>query len=96
MTDFLIESRRSFNEWLEWFVPKAIDEWEKIKQKIKPYMEQVKTVAKIVGVVVLLLSPAGPIVLVGAAVYGLYQGAKLLWEKMGQGLNPANSPVVGK
>jgi len=86
VTDFLIESRRSFNEWLEWFVPKAIDAWEEVKAKIKPYMEHVKTAAKVAGAVALLLSPAGPFVLVGAAVYGLYQGAKVLWDKWGKGL----------
>ena len=86
VTDFLIESRRSYNEWLEWVVPKAIDAWEELKVKIKPYMEHVKTAAKVAGAVALLLSPAGPFVVIGAAMYGLYQGAKLLWEKWGKGL----------
>jgi hypothetical protein len=84
VTDFLVESRRDFDGWLDWFVPKAIEAWEEVKAKLKPYMQHVKTAAKVAGAVLVLLSPAGPFVVIGVVVYALYQGAKALWEKWGK------------
>ncbi len=86
VTSFLIQSRRRFQEWLEVIVPKAIDAWEALKAKIKPHMEQIKTAAKVAGVIVLLFSPAGPLVIVGGVIYLIYLGVKAVWDKWGKPL----------
>src|SRR6266545_2150239 len=87
VTDFLSESRRSYNDWMDGFTKAALDKWEEVKAEIKPYMGYVKTAAKIVGAVVLLLSPAGPFVVLGAVIYGIYVGVKYAWEKWGKGFD---------
>ena len=85
VTDFLAEGKRTYDSWMEGFVNAALDEWEKIKAKIKPYMGYVKTAAKVIGAVVVLFSPAGPFVVAGVAIYGLYVGVKALWDRWGKG-----------
>ena len=84
VTNFLIEGRRKFEDWLEAVVKKGLDAWDALKVKLKPHMEQVKTGAKVAGVVSLLLSPLGPIVIAGGAVYLLYLGVKAFWDKWGK------------
>ena len=85
VTDFLAEGKRTYDAWMEGFVNAALDKWEEIKAKIKPYMGYVKTAAKVIGAVVVLFSPAGPFVVAGVAIYGLYVGVKALWDRWGQG-----------
>ena len=85
VTDFLAEGRRSYDAWMQGFVNSALDKWEEVKTQIKPYMGYVKTAAKVLGAVVILFSPAGPFVVAGVAIYGLYQGAKYVWEHWGKG-----------
>jgi hypothetical protein len=84
VTDFLAEGKRSFDAWMDWLVGKALDAWEELKAKLKPVMGKVKTVAKVIGIILLLLPPQGVIVVLGALVYGLYLGAKALWDKWGK------------
>ena len=42
--------------------------------KLEPYKKQITTVATVIGAIVVMVSPAGPIILAGAAIYGVIQG----------------------
>ncbi|PWT95569.1 MAG: hypothetical protein C5B55_01115, partial [Blastocatellia bacterium] len=90
VTDFLAEGKRTYDSWMQSFVNDALDKWEEIKAKLKPYMGYVKTGAKVAGAIVVLLSPAGPFVVLGLVIYGLYLGVKYLWEKYGK---PFTKPI---
>lgn len=84
VTEYLAEGRKTVSDWMDGFIVEAVKAWEALKTKIKPYMEKIKTVAKVIGVILLLFSPAGPFVVAGAALYGLYLLVKAVWEKWGQ------------
>ncbi len=84
VTEFLSDGKKSWDQWYEGFVQHALDAWDKLKEKLKPLMGKVKQVAKVIGIVLLLLPPHGSFVVLGALIYGLYQGAKALWEKWGK------------
>jgi Domain of unknown function (DUF4157) len=57
----------------------AVQEWERIRLEILPFMGYVKAV----GVILLLLSPMGPFVVVGAAAYALYELVAYVWQTWG-------------
>ena len=59
---------------LAWLKRKASEAWEAIKAKLEPYKKQLAVVA---GIVV-LLSPAGPVIVVAAAAAGLIKAAQWL------------------
>jgi hypothetical protein len=62
------------NGILQWIQAKAGDAWDWVQAKIEPYKKQLTTVATVVGGIALLLSPAGPFIIAGAAIYGVVQG----------------------
>lgn len=71
------------NGILQWVQAKLEAAWDKIKTKLAPYQAQILKVAKIVGAVALMLSPAGPFVIAGAAIYGVVkvvQWIKANWK----------------
>jgi hypothetical protein len=53
---------------LDWLKQKALAAWEKVKATIQPILGPLK----VVGAALLLLSPLGPILLIGAAGVGLW------------------------
>lgn len=59
---------------LDWFKEKASAAWNRIKETLQPIMGPLK----VIGTTLLLLSPLGPIVAIGAAGYGLWQAVKWL------------------
>ena len=59
---------------LAWLKRKAGEAWDAIKAKLEPYKKQLAVVA---GIVV-LLSPAGPVIVVAAAAAGLIKAAQWL------------------
>lgn len=67
------------NGILQWVQAKLEAAWGKIKAKLAPYQAQITAVAKVVGAVALVLSPAGPILAAGAAIYGVVQAVR--WIK---------------
>ena len=67
------------NGILQWVQAKLNAAWDKIKTKLASYQAQILAVAKVVGVVALAVSPAGPIMAAGAAVYGVVQAVR--WIK---------------
>jgi hypothetical protein len=61
---------------LDWIKEKAKAAWDKVKATIEPILGPLK----VIGAVLLLLSPVGPIAAVAAAGYGLFQAAKWLYQ----------------
>lgn len=58
---------------LQWVQRKATSIWD---TKIKPFLERYKRPLMVVGGILLMLSPAGPFIAIGAMVYGLIQGVR--------------------
>lgn len=54
----------------DWIEEKATRAWNWIKQAIEP----IKVPLMIIGGIIIMLSPLGPFVLIGAAAYGIYAG----------------------
>ena len=64
----------------DWIKAKAEAAWDRIKTAIQPFMGPLK----VIGAILLVLSPLGPIVLIGALAYGLYQAARWLYNNWDQ------------
>lgn len=64
---------------IQWVQRKAAIAWD---QHIKPFIERHKRPLMVVGSVLLLLSPAGPIFAIGAAVGGLIVGVRWIRQHM--------------
>ena len=73
------------NGILQWIQGKARTAWDWVQAKIEPYKKQLKTVATVVGAIVVMLSPAGPLILAGTAIYGIVQGVKWIRANLGGG-----------
>lgn len=61
---------------LGWFREKAVEAWNEIMDLIEP----VRVPLMVVGSALLLISPLGPFVLIGAGAYGVWYGLNWLWE----------------
>jgi phage-related protein len=61
---------------LQWVQRKAEQVWD---QKIKPFVDRFRKPLTVIGGVLLLLSPAGPFIVIGAGVAGLIMGIR--WIK---------------
>ena len=59
----------------DWLAEKATQAWNWIKEAIEP----IKTPLMIIGGIILMLSPVGPFLLIGAAAYGIYRA--VVWIK---------------
>lgn len=70
---------------LQWVQAKAGQAWDWIQAKIEPYKKQIQAVLATVAGVALLVSPAGPFILAGAAIYGVVQGVKWIRANLGGG-----------
>jgi phage-related protein len=66
------------NGLLQWVQRKAGEAWDWLKARLEPYKRQLLAIA---GVLV-LLSPAGPVIALGAAVGGLIYGARWLAQHL--------------
>lgn len=60
----------------DWLVEKAKEAWAAIMSWIEPILGPLK----VIGGILLMLSPLGPVVAIGAGGYALYRGLKWLWE----------------
>lgn len=70
---------------LQWVQGKASQAWEWVQAKIEPYKKQIQVVLATVAGVALLVSPAGPFIIAGAAIYGVVQGVKWIRANLGGG-----------
>ena len=73
------------NGLLQWVQGKVEAAWEGVKVKLGPYRQQIMTVAATAAAVLLMFSPAGPILAVGAAVAGAVQGLRWIHANWGKG-----------
>ncbi|HYP98147.1 MAG TPA: DUF4157 domain-containing protein, partial [Polyangiaceae bacterium] len=70
---------------IQWIQRKASAAWDWVMAKIEPYKKQILTVLGVIGSIGLMVSPAGPVVLAGAAIYGVVQAVKWLRAHLGKG-----------
>jgi hypothetical protein len=64
---------------LQWVQRKAEQVWD---QKIKPFVDRFRKPLMVIGGVLLLLSPAGPIIAIGAGIAGLIMGIRWIKQNM--------------
>lgn len=67
------------NGILQWVQGKVEKVWDAVKQVLEPYKKQIATVTAVVAGLAILASPAGPFVVLAAAVVGVVQGVR--WIK---------------
>jgi Domain of unknown function (DUF4157) len=70
---------------LQWVQSKIDAAWTTIKAKLEPFKQQLISIGVVVGGVALALSPAGPLLAVGAAVAGAVQGFRWISANWGKG-----------
>lgn len=73
------------NGLLQWAETKLGAIWDSLKARLAPFTSQLKTIGAGVGGVLLALSPAGPIMAIGAAAAGAIQGLRWLYANWGKG-----------
>lgn len=67
------------NGLLQWVEEKAEKAWDWIKDKIEP----IKKPLMVIGGIIIMLSPAGPIILIGAAIGGVIEGIRAIKKYFG-------------
>jgi hypothetical protein len=70
---------------LQWVQRKLGSAWDWIKAKLEPFKKEITAVLTAIGAVALALSPAGPILAIGAAVGGAIQGLRWIAANWGKG-----------
>jgi hypothetical protein len=70
---------------LQWIQRKAEAAWAVIKAKIEPFKRELTIIVSVIGAIALAVSPAGPILAVGAAVAGAVQGLRWIAANWGKG-----------
>ena len=73
------------NGILQWVQGKLEAAWDWLKAKLEPFKREIITIGAVVGAVLLAVSPAGPIIAIGAAVAGAVQGLRWIAANWGKG-----------
>jgi hypothetical protein len=73
------------NGILQWIQGKARAAWDWVQAKLAPYKRQITTALTVIGGIAVMISPAGPIILAGAAIYGVIQGVRWIRANMAGG-----------
>lgn len=79
------DSPEGQNGILQWVEQKLTAAWDAIKLRLQPYTEQLKAIGIAVGAVLLALSPAGPILALGAAAIEVGKGIAWVAANWGKG-----------
>lgn len=74
------------NGILQWLQSRLAAAWDWLKAKLGPYQKELATVAAVVGGIALLLSPAGPVVVVAGLVVGVVQAVRWIKANWGKGV----------
>ena len=70
---------------LQWVQSKLVAAWDAIKARLEPFRKELTAIATAVGAVALALSPAGPVLAIGAAIAGAVQGLRWIAANWGKG-----------
>jgi len=70
---------------LQWVQAKAKAAWDWVQAKIEPYKKKIQVVLATIAAVAVMVSPAGPFVLAGIAIYGAIQGVKWIRANLAGG-----------
>jgi hypothetical protein len=70
---------------LQWVQRKLDTAWTWLKAKLEPFKKELTTIGLAVGGVALALSPAGPVLAIGAAVVGAAKGLRWIYTNWGKG-----------
>jgi hypothetical protein len=73
------------NGILQWIQGKVGAAWDWLQAKLEPYKKQITSVATVVGAIAVMISPAGPIILAGTAIYAVVQGVKWIRANLAGG-----------
>ena len=79
------EGAEGQNGILQWVQRKLDTAWTWLTAKLEPFKKELTTVALVVGGVVLALSPAGPLLAIGAAVAAAAPGLRWIYANWGRG-----------
>ncbi|RWO22180.1 MAG: DUF4157 domain-containing protein [Mesorhizobium sp.] len=79
------DSPEGQNGILQWAEAKLTEAWDAIKLRLQPYTEQLKAVGMAVGAIIVALSPAGPIMALGAAAVEVGKGIAWVAANWGKG-----------
>ena len=79
------EGPEGHNGLLQWVQGKAEAAWNWIKAKLEPYKKQLTIAAGVVGGILVLISPAGPVLIIGGIVVGVIQGVRWIKANWGKG-----------
>jgi Domain of unknown function (DUF4157)/DNA/RNA non-specific endonuclease len=70
---------------LQWIQRKVDEAWAVIKAKLEPFQKELTEIGLAVAAVAVAVSPAGPIIAIGAAVAGAVQGLRWIGANWGKG-----------
>ncbi|MBJ6127201.1 eCIS core domain-containing protein [Microvirga splendida] len=87
------DSPEGQNGILQWAEVKLTAAWDAIKVRLQPYTEQLKAIGIAVGAVLVAVSPAGPILAVGAAAVEVGKGIAWIAANWGKGTIMATARV---
>lgn len=73
------------NGILQWVQGKVEAAWGVIKTALAPFKNEIVAIGATVGAVAVMLSPAGPVMAVGAAGYAIVQGVRWIAANWGNG-----------
>lgn len=73
------------NGILQWVQQKLEAAWDWLKAKLEPFKREIMIIVAVIGGVLIAVSPAGPILAVGAAVAGAVQGLRWIAANWGKG-----------
>lgn len=73
------------NGLLQWVQGKAEAAWNWVKERLEPYKKQLIAAAAVIGAIAVLLSPAGPVLVVAGLVVGAVQGVRWIKANWGKG-----------
>jgi Domain of unknown function (DUF4157)/Bacterial protein of unknown function (DUF922) len=77
-----IEGQNGLKQWVQRKVEEA---WNALKVKLEPFQKELTTIGLAVAAVAVAVSPAGPVIAIGAAVVGAVQGLRWIGAHWGKG-----------
>src|SRR5262249_44836632 len=73
------------NGILQWVQARLESAWDWLKVKLAPFQRELTAAAAVIGGIVVMCSPAGPIIALGALIYGVVEGVRWIKTNWGKG-----------